>query len=108
MNTYIKNRLLKVAEMLAEAEMSVPNLDAMSPSELMKFWNKWHRATKQQAAQLVGVRKNVAGIVHTLAAYAAAKAAAMDLRIEGEIERALVYEKHCDIYYESLPEDVRW
>jgi ribulose-5-phosphate 4-epimerase/fuculose-1-phosphate aldolase len=111
MNVKQQKKLIQIASLLskvAELENEVPNLDAMPPSELKAFWSKWHRATKQQAVQLVGVRKDANKIVHTLAAYAIAKASAMELREEGDIRGAMVYEKHCDLYYEDLPEDCRW
>lgn len=83
---------------------AIPNLDAMSRSDLMAFWNRCRRAKLAQADKL-GVSVKVCG---TLAAYACAKACAMRHRGEGDLQGARVYEDHCEIYYKSLPASARW
>lgn len=86
------------------------NFDAMDQAELMAFWSKYHIPTREQAVALVGTEgvPDPVDTVETMAAYACAKSCAIKLRLEGEIARALVYEQHCDIYYDQLPEAVRW
>lgn len=89
--------------------MAVPNLDAITHSELMNFWAKYHRPKRAEAAELLGhTQKGYVGTVETLAAYACAKACAMRLRLEGKITQALSYEQDCDIYYKQLPKGDRW
>lgn len=88
---------------------NVPNLDAMTSTELMAFWKRYHRPTRKDAAELIGDRrKGFTNLTSALAAYACAKACAMDLRLKGEIARATTYEEACDIAYDCLPEDLRW
>lgn len=88
---------------------TIPNFDCMSAEELLNFWSKYNRATRKDAAELIGdKRKGYLGITSTLVSYAMAKNCAMKLRLEGEIQRATVYEQHCEIYYQTLPEDLRW
>lgn len=80
------------------------NLDAMEQKALRKFWLK-HRWGNKKSQDELGVNGNA---VCTLAAYAMAKNCAIELRRKGEIERAQVYERHCEIYYSELPEEARW
>jgi len=89
--------------------MTIPNLDAMPADELMKFWGRYHRPRRKDALELIGGwRKGYISIVESLAAYACNKAVAMKLRADGEIERATICERCCDISYQKLPEDLRW
>lgn len=87
---------------------SLPNLDVMNTDELAEYWSKHHVVTLENACDLVGPRKDNKKVVETSAAYAMAKKCAMTLRAEGQIAKALIYESHCDLYYEKLPTDVRW
>lgn len=80
------------------------NLDAMDQTELRKFWLK-HRWGDKKSQLELGLTGNT---ICTLAAYAMAKNCAIELRLKGEIERAQVYERHCEIYYEELPEKAKW
>jgi hypothetical protein len=87
----------------------IPNFDAMTEAELMAFWSKYHRPTRNDAATLVGDRrKGFTVIATTLANYACNKACAISLRLKGEVERAQTYEHACDLSYSQLPEDLRW
>ena len=89
--------------------MSDLNFDAMNHAELMAFWSANRTPTREEAVAIVGTKvTDPVDAVETLAAYACAKACAVKLRLEGQISRALTYEQHCDIYYEQLPEAVRW
>jgi len=88
---------------------AVPNFDAMSQAELMAFWDRYRRPTRKDAAGLIGdTRPGYTKICGALAAYACAKATAMHCRLEGKIQSAMVYESHCDLYYQELPEDLQW
>ena len=87
----------------------VPNLDAMTESDLMAFWSRYHRATRKDAADLIGdKRRGYIALAWLLAAYACDKACAMSLREKGEIARAMTYEHACDLRYERIPTDLRW
>ena len=66
--------------------MELPNLDAMSVTELHEF----------------------SRIARLAARYAHHKAWAMQRRLNGEIEQALRIEGLCDAIYKKLPADVRW
>jgi hypothetical protein len=91
------------------ADNTIPNFDAMSAAALMEFWARFQRPTRKDAEALIGDRrKGFTSLCGTLAAYACAKATAMTCRLEGKIAAALIYEKHCDMYYDSLPGDLKW
>lgn len=88
---------------------NVPNFDAMTKDELMSFWFKYSRASRSEAAELVGHRRPGFTIaVRQLANYAANKGAAASCRLQGNIQGALCYENICDSIYDALPQDVRW
>lgn len=94
--------------------IEVPNFDAMTRDELRAFWGKYHLATRRHAREFLKVDRS-APVSHalvrglqTLAAYALDKSVAMGLREKGEIQRALTYEQHCELRYESLPSMLRW
>jgi hypothetical protein len=88
---------------------SIPNLDAMSADDLMKFWSRYHRATRKDAAELIGdKRPGYTNLAATLAAYAVNKSTAMTCRLEGKIQSAKIYEDAADMIYAGLPEDLRW
>lgn len=87
----------------------VPNLDAMDQEELMKFWKRFHRPRRKEAAELIGDRrKGYTNLASLIAGYACNKAVAMGCREKGDIQAAQVYELHCDMTYERIPEDLRW
>lgn len=90
-------------------ESNVPNFDAMTETELMAFWKRYHRATRKDAEQLVGDRrKGFTVIAAMLANYACNKSVAMKCRLDGRITAALVYEDICEKIYERLPDDLKW
>lgn len=89
--------------------MTVPNLDAMTHDELMNFWARYHRATRKDAAELIGdKRKGYIGLAADLANYACNKAVAMSCRLKGNINAATNYEAYADQIYARLPADLRW
>lgn len=89
--------------------MNVPNLDAMTDSDLMAFWKRYSRPSRKDAEELIGDRrKGFTTIAGRLAGYAANKATAMTCRARGDIQAASVYECICDSIYERIPEDIRW
>jgi hypothetical protein len=85
----------------------VPNLDAMSANELMDFWFK-HQSGRGHPELFPGRGKGVVTATHNLASYASNKATAMQCRIRGEIESAMMYEGICDRIYAKLPDFARW
>lgn len=88
---------------------AIPNLDAMTETDLMAFWSRYHRPTRKDAESLVGDRRRGFTIIAaTLANYACNKAVAMQCRREGRIEAAMCYEYVCDLSYDRLPEDLKW
>lgn len=91
-----------------ECEPGAPNLDGMSPDDLMAFWARYNRPSRKDAERLVGRRKGFTSIVGSLAGYASNKATAMRCRERGDIQAATVYETIADNIYNGLPADVRW
>ena len=88
---------------------TIPNFDAMNPEDLMKFWSKYHRPSRLDAALLVGDRRpGFTNVAATLACYACNKAVAMEQRAKGNVQSAEIYEHHCDLSYNMLPEDLKW
>jgi hypothetical protein len=89
---------------------TVPNLDAMTPDDLMEFWLRYQQhTTRKDAATLIGDRrKGFTTLAKDLGAYAANKATAMRCRLKGDIQAASVYETICDHIYNELPDDLKW
>lgn len=88
-------------------ENNVPNLDAEEPDALMSFWFKHHHGRAAKALFPAGGR-GTRKATFNLAAYAANIATAKRMRLAGEIERALVYERIADRIYNQLPDWARW
>ena len=88
--------------------MKTPNFDAMTVDELLEFWAKWHVTTKKKAVVFTGERKDAKKIMENLANYAINKSCAVKLRLEGDINAAIIYEHSCQLCYDRLPADVRW
>jgi hypothetical protein len=86
----------------------LPNLDCMSPKDLMAFCHTWCHPSRARAVTLVGYRRNAVKHVRTMAQYAHMKAIAMTYRRRGHINLAVKYEDNCDILYTQLPVDLRW
>ena len=88
---------------------SVPNLDAMSKSELARFAAAYSTPTEEKAVALVGksVRSPVK-VAQLASKYAHAKKLAMGLREKGKIQEAMVYEDRCEGFYNNMPASVRW
>lgn len=85
------------------------NLDAMPSDELMRFWNVWQRPTRNGAELLFdGRHKGYIRAAKDVANYASNKATAMQCRLRGDIQTALMYEGICERIYQSLPEFARW
>jgi len=52
--------------------------------------------------------RQLAEVYGGLAAYADLKANAMELRLKGDIEAALSFERSCETTYRRLPQWARW
>lgn len=88
---------------------TVPNFDAMTPQDLLTFYEKYKSRNRALAELLVGdTRAGYLALCQGLANYASNKAAAMGCRKRGDIIGARIYEKVCDDIYDRLPEDLRW
>lgn len=88
---------------------SVPNLDAMAPTDLHAFWARYNRCTRAECEALIGDRRpGYIKLTTKLAGYASNKAAAMYCRERGDIQGASIYETICDRMYDELPHDLRW
>jgi hypothetical protein len=88
---------------------TIPNLDGMTEAELMAFWSRYHRASRKDAAALIGdTRKGYTTIAATLANYACNKSVAMTCRAKGDIQGATVYEASAELCYNRLPDDLKW
>lgn len=87
----------------------IPNFDTMAPAELMKFWRKYTRPRRKDAAALLGgVRPLYTVIASQLANYACNKATAISCRNKGDVQAAEIYERCCELIYDELPRDLRW
>jgi len=88
-------------------ENNVPNLDAMTPDDLMAFWmahQQGHNSREIFPNGGVATRFSTA----LLANYASNKAVAMSCRAKGDIQTALAYESICERIYNRLPSFARW
>lgn len=88
-------------------ENNVPNLDAMSADDLMKFWFKHQRGWKRTELFPAG-GKGTQHATALLSAYASNKATAITCRERGDIEAAMIYEGIADRIYGELPDFARW
>ncbi len=86
----------------------IPNLDGMTEKELMAFWSRYHRATRADAAELVGKRPGYTNLAAVVANYACNKSVAMACRVRGDIQAASIYEHAADLCYNQLPDDLKW
>jgi len=88
---------------------TIPNLDAMTSSDLMAFWIKYRRPARKDALELIGdKREGYTTLCGSLAGYASNKATAMVCREKGDIQAAGIYEHICESIYSELPEDLKW
>jgi hypothetical protein len=85
----------------------VPNLDAVPADELMRFWNNY-QSGRNATSMFPAKPKGYKSATGDLANYASNKATAMQCRIRGEIDTALMYESICDRIYAKLPEYAKW
>lgn len=85
----------------------IPNLDAMSVEDLWAFWSK-HQRGRAYLALFPEGGKGTRKATGLLAAYACNKAVAMKCRLDGAIDRALVYEKICEDIYDRLGKEAQW
>jgi hypothetical protein len=75
----------------------------------MNFWARFHRPSRNDAADLFdGRHVGYIRAAKSCANYASNKAAAIDCRLRGHINNALDYERICDRIYDELPAFARW
>jgi hypothetical protein len=86
------------------------NLDCLTPAELMSLWNQTNSVRPIACARkwFPTCPKGYVRATKDLGHYAANKATAMELRIEGKIQTALMYEGICDRIYAELPDYAKW
>ena len=84
-------------------ESPVPNLDALSRSELGAFVEQ-----AEQARNLWGGRRGGVRVTALLRSYALHKASAICFRLAGEIPQAVADEQTCERIYGQLPVWARW
>ncbi len=88
---------------------NVPNLDAMEPDDLMKFWYRHNCKSRARARALFGEQfSGYINAMRDLANYASNKATAMQCRLRGDVQGALMYEGICERIYSELPPLARW
>lgn len=76
---------------------------------LMAFWSLAHDRSHGTAALIFPEKpKGYVRATKDLAHYAANKATAVRLRLEGKIDRALYYESIAERIYNNLPEYAKW
>jgi hypothetical protein len=86
-----------------------PNLDSMTEAELVAFHREVQTGPILVARGLFPARPSGYGTAtRLLAAYADNKRTAMQCRIRGDIEAAVVYEIICEQIYAKLPAFARW
>jgi hypothetical protein len=88
-------------------ENNVPNLDAMTADDLMAFWMK-HQAGRAALELFPAGGRGTRSTTAALANYASNKATAMQCRVRGDIQTALMYEGIADRIYAGLPKGSRW
>jgi hypothetical protein len=92
-----------------EVTLMIPNLDTMEEKELREFWKKYHRASRKDAAALIGDKHiECVSYAATLAAYAMDRVCAMGLRLEGKVAEAMTYEHSMELRLARIPDDLRW
>lgn len=85
----------------------VINLD--DEAEIAAFIEKYGTNKGRRLANALGLRGNMSNkVANLLSGYAWNKQTAINVRKEGEIETALMYEKICDRIYSELPPEYRW
>lgn len=82
------------------------NLDVMDPEALMGFWMAHRGGRNYKTLGFSG--RGAKRAASDLACYASNKATAMNCRLRGEINTALLYEGICDSIYDNLPEFAKW
>jgi hypothetical protein len=91
---------------------TVPNFDSMLRDEIKEWLDVigWTgRMSRKNAAALLGdTRAGYTRIAGDVRNYAINKYVAMGLRANGQIVRALEYERICDLIYNRLPDDLHW
>ena len=75
----------------------IPNLDAMSIDELLTY---------MEGNSAIDDWKTPG--TFELCEYAACKARAIQFRLDGDIPKAITWEKICDLLYQMLPTELRW
>lgn len=86
------------------------NLDGMDESELWDFWSQTNsvRPIKRARELFPDCPKDYVRTTKDLGHYACNTAVARKLRREGQIARALDYERIADGIYASLPDYAKW
>jgi hypothetical protein len=86
------------------------NLDSESSEWLWDFWKYAHSVRPIRLARQLfpNTPKGYVRVTKDLGNYAANKATAINCRLEGKIESALMYEAIADTIYSSLPEYAKW
>lgn len=86
------------------------NLDCMDRDDLMAFWRTTYPPHPVKAARELFPERPVGYVTafKELGHYAANKATAIRCRLDGSIDRALMYEKIADRIYSELPAFARW
>lgn len=85
------------------------NLDSMTQDELWAFWQSANGVRPITFAKVLFPTQPKGFVVATklLRGYAANKATAMQCRLDGKINAAIMYEGICDSIYKSLPSFAR-
>jgi hypothetical protein len=86
------------------------NLDAMSGDDLMAIWSKSNSVKPVSFARELFPTKPKGYVRATkdLGNYASNKATAMQCRLAGNIQTAIMYEDIADRIYDNLPEYAKW
>jgi len=87
----------------------VPNLDRMKRQQLLEFWKKYNRPSRNDAAELVGDREpGYVRDARQLANYASNRAAQLYCRGYNDNQGCRIYWKICDDILNELPLHRTW
>lgn len=94
-----ENSLVCVAELMESQDREALHL----------FWYKTHQHPVKTARKLFPTRpRGYVTATVDLGHYASNKSTAIQCRLTGNIQAALVYEKICETIYKILPDYARW
>jgi hypothetical protein len=94
-----KNELLNIADLMESGDREA----------LMLFWARTHQHPVKTARKLFPTKpRGYVTATVDLSHYASNKSTAIQCRLTGQIQAALIYETICENIYKTLPSFARW